>query len=518
MSMNRRAMVAMARHSPQLPMYVIGIDTGTQGTKTLVFDLEKAAVVAESSESYEMIEGLPEGHREQDPALWIKAVDHTMRDCLKQLGDEVSRVAAIGVSGQQHGLVVLDRENNIIRPAKLWCDTSTTNQCEEIARAFGGAPGLIELAGNPMLPGYTAPKILWLKQNEPENFQRIETVLLPHDFINYWLTGVKRMEPGDASGTGFFDVRNRRWCREIIDFIDPALHQALPEIGSSLDVHGTIRPELAKAWGLNPHVLVSAGGGDNMMGAIGTGNVTSGQVTVSLGTSGTIYGVHHQPLIDPQGEVAAFCDSANQWLPLVCTMNATVVTEAVRKHYGWDHERMEREVASAPIGSEGLMMLPYFQGERTPSLPEGCGVLHGLTLTNYKEANIMRAAMEGVSMSIGYGMLRLCELGFKPKGIRITGGGSKSAFWRQMISDVLGLPLVKLKTDEGAALGAALQAAVAFFQHSGEDLSYQELVSYAVSPDPDTECTPDEGRHIFYQELLARQQYLVETLHIPGFL
>ena len=499
-------------------MYVLGIDTGTQGTKTLVFDLEKAAVVAESSQYYGMIEGLPEGHREQDPALWIKAVDHTIRDCLKQLGADASRVSAIGVSGQQHGLVILDSENSIIRPAKLWSDTSTTEQCDEISRAFGGAPGLIELAGNPMLPGYTAPKILWLKQNEPQNFQRIETILLPHDFINYWLTGVKRMEPGDASGTGMFDVRNRRWCREIIDFIDPGLHHALPAVGSSLDILGPIRPELADAWGLGRQVLISAGGGDNMMGVIGTGNVGDGQVTVSLGTSGTVYGVHNQPLIDPQGEVAAFCDSTNRWLPLACSMNATVVTEAVRNHYGWDHDRMEKEVASAPMGSEGLMMLPYFQGERTPSLPDGCGVLHGLNISNFKKSNIMRAAMEGVSLSLGYGMLRLCELGFEPTSVKVTGGGAKSPVWRQIISDVFGLPLVKLKTDEGAALGAALQAAVVFFRHSGEDLSYEEIISYAVSPDPDTMCEPDETRHAFYQDLLARQQYLVETLHIQGFL
>jgi len=499
-------------------MYILGIDIGTQGTKTLVFDLEKAVVIAQSSQNYTMIEGLPEGHREQDPSLWIQAVDHTVKDCLKQLGDAVSRVAAIGVSGQQHGLVVLDAQNSIIRPAKLWCDTSTAEQCDEISRAFGGTPGLIELAGNPILPGYTAPKILWLKQNEPQNFQRIETILLPHDFINYWLTGVKRMEPGDASGTGFFDVRNRRWCREIIDFIDPSLHQLLPAIGSSLDVLGPIRPELADAWGLGRDVVISAGGGDNMMGAIGTGNVSHGQITVSLGTSGTVYGVHHQPLVDPQGEVAAFCDSTDKWLPLVCTMNATVVTDAVRSHYGWDFERMEQEVAATPMGAEGLMMLPYLQGERTPSLPDGCGVIHGLNINNFKPANMMRAAMEGVSLSLGYGMMRLCELGFEPTSVRITGGGAKSAVWRQMISDVFGLPLVGLKTDEGAALGAALQAAVSFFRHSGEDLSYEEIISYAVIPDEETSCEPDEARHAFYQDFLAKQQYLVETLHMPGFL
>ena len=208
-------------------MYVLGIDIGTQGTKTLVFDLEKASVVVEASQSYDMIEGLPEGHREQDPSLWIKAVDDTIRDCVEQLGDDASLIAAIGISGQQHGLVVLDEDSNIIRPAKLWCDTSTSEQCEEITRAFGGTPGLIELAGNPMLPGYTAPKILWIKQNEPQNFEKIKTVLLPHDFINYWLTGIKRMEPGDASGTGLLDVRKREWCKELIDFIDPRLSEAL---------------------------------------------------------------------------------------------------------------------------------------------------------------------------------------------------------------------------------------------------------------------------------------------------
>ncbi|MBT8043507.1 MAG: xylulokinase, partial [Verrucomicrobiae bacterium] len=231
-----------------------------------------------------------------------------------------------------------------------------------------------------------------------------------------------------------------------------------------------------------------------------------------------IYGVHNQPLIDPQGEVAAFCDSTDKWLPLVCTMNATVVTEAVRKHYGWEYRQMEDAVFQSPMGAQGLMMLPYFQGERTPSLPDGCGMLHGLTTSNYTSSNIMRAAMEGVSLSIGYGMLRLCELGFEPTSVKVTGGGAKSAEWRQIISDVLGLPLVKLKTDEGAALGAALQAAVLFFRHNGEDLTYEEIISYAVTPDPETMCEPDDACHTFYQEQLARQQYLVETLHIPGFL
>lgn len=500
-------------------MYVLGIDTGTQSTKTLVFDLEKATVIAESSQSYGMIEGLPDGHREQDPALWIKAVDHTVRHCLKQIGPEkTARVVAIGVSGQQHGLVVLDRENRIIRPAKLWCDTSTSEQCDEISRGFGGNPGLIELAGNPILPGYTASKILWLKQHEPQNFQRIATILLPHDFINYWLTGVKRMEPGDASGTGLFDVRKRQWCRELIDFIDESLHHTLPPIGSSLDMLGPIRPELADAWGLGHQVLISAGGGDNMMGAIGTGNIGGGKVTVSLGTSGTIFAATETPVIDPQGEVAAFCDSTDKWLPLVCTMNATIVTEAVRKQYGWEHSQMEQEASKIPVGSDGLSMLPYLQGERTPSLPDGCGILHGLTTHNFTPAHVMRAAIEGVSLTLGYGMMRLTELGLEPEQIRVTGGGANSQLWRQMIADVTGVPVVALKTNEGAALGAALQATVTFFRHSGENLTYDELIAYAVQPDETSFCEPHPKHHRIYQDLLAKQQYLVETLHTPGFI
>ena len=500
-------------------MYVLGIDTGTQSTKTLVFDLESASVIAGSSQSYGMIEGLPGGHCEQDPALWIKAVDHTVRDCVRQIGAEKAvRVVAMGVSGQQHGLVVLDQENRIIRPAKLWCDTSTTAQCDEIARAFGGNPGLIELAGNPIQPGYTAPKILWLKQHEPQNFQRIATILLPHDFINYWLTGVKRMEPGDSSGTGLLDVRKRRWCRELIDFIDGGLHNVLPEIGSSLDMLGPIRPELADAWGLDHQVLVSAGGGDNMMGAIGTGNIGGGKVTISLGTSGTVFATTESPVIDPQGEVAAFCDSTDKWLPLVCTMNATVVTEAMRNQFGWDHARMEQEASAISVGADGVSMLPYLQGERTPGLPEGCGVIHGLNVKNMTPAHLMRAAIEGVSLSLGYGMMRLTELGLEPSQIRVTGGGANSPLWRQMIADVTGIPVVALKTNEGAALGAALQAAVGFFRFSGENLSYDELVTYAVQMDEDSQHEPDADNHRIYQELLAKQQYLVETLRTPGFI
>ena len=297
-------------------MIFLGIDSGTQSTKAVALDFSTGDILAEAQKSYGLIPGLPPGHLEQHPSEWIEATGEVVQECLVKLGGRRDEVCGIGVSGQQHGLVVLDDANEVIRPAKLWCDTSTVEQCSSFEAEFGGVSGLIELSGNTILPGYTIPKLLWLKQNEPERFARVATILLPHDYINYWLTGVKRMEYGDASGTGILDIRNRQWCQELVEFVDPSVREMLPPLGSSLEAHGQLRSELAAEWSLPKDVIVSAGGGDNMMGAIGTGNVVPGVITASLGTSGTLYGVSGQPAIDKGGEVAAFCDSTDQWLPL----------------------------------------------------------------------------------------------------------------------------------------------------------------------------------------------------------
>ena len=197
-------------------MLYIGIDSGTQSTKSIVVDLETGGILATSQQNYELIPGLPDGHMEQDPRVWIDAVDKTIQACLTQIGERKDQIRAIGVSGQQHGLVVLNASSQVIRPAKLWCDTSTSEQCKEIIEEFGGETALIKLIGNTMLPGWTAPKILWLKQNEPENFESVDSILLPHDYINFWLSGEKRMEYGDASGTGLLDIKTRQWCEPVI--------------------------------------------------------------------------------------------------------------------------------------------------------------------------------------------------------------------------------------------------------------------------------------------------------------
>ena len=396
-------------------MFYIGIDSGTQSTKSVILDFESGKIVAEASRRYDLISGLPSGHLEQNPSDWIAAVKATVASCLEQLGNSKERVRGIGVSGQQHGLVVLDSSDEVVRPAKLWCDTSTVDQCAQFAAEFGGMEGLIAKTGNTILPGYTIPKLLWLKQKEPENFSRVAAILLPHDYINFCLTGIKRMEYGDASGMGFLNIQTKDWEQDLINFVDSRVNSMLPELGSSNALHGALLPDLAGEWGLSSDVIVSAGGGDNMMGAIGTGNIADGIITASFGTSGTLYGCAEKPIIDPNGEIAAFCDSTDRWLPLVCTMNVTVATEQVREWFDWDHEELEKQVASIPAGAEGVNFLPYLNGERTPNLPNGTGVIHGLGGTSGSPAHIARAAMEGATLGLAYGLRRFDELGLRER-------------------------------------------------------------------------------------------------------
>ena len=499
-------------------MLILGIDSGTQSTKTIVLDFETGEIIASAQSAYGLIEGLPPGHMEQAPETWFDAVDTTVRECLQKIGTRRQEVKAIGVSGQQHGLVVLDKHNETIRPAKLWCDTSTVGQCEEFLSEFGGAKGLIELAGNAILPGYTAPKLLWLKQNEPGNFTSINSVLLPHDYLNFRLTGEKRMEYGDASGTGLLNVRTRKWSKPLFDFIDPGLMDHFPQPESSRKAVGILRDTLRKEWGLPDNTIVSSGGGDNMMGAIGTGNIEPGVMTVSLGTSGTLYSFSDKPVVDPEGEVAAFCDSTDAWLPLVCTMNVTVATEKARNMFNWSHAQLNGAVSAAPAGADGLLFLPYLNGERTPNLPKGSGVLHGLTTENMRSGHLARATMEGVTLGLAYGLNRFRELGVKPAEIRLTGGGSNSAVWRQIAADIFGVPTVCLTSSEGAALGAAIQASWACESVMGHITPLSEITNRLVALDESTRAVPGEENKAVYTDLLRRHTDLTRRLHANGYL
>jgi xylulokinase len=499
-------------------MLSLGIDSGTTSTKTLVLEVESGKVLASAQRSYKTIPGLPRGHVEQEPRTWIDAVATTINECLATIGSRKSEIVAIGVSAQQHGLVTLDARNEPIRPAKLWCDTSTAPQAEKLNKAFGSVAELIERTGNAMVPGYTAPKLLWLKENEPQNFRRLRTVFLPHDYINFWLSGERQMEYGDASGTGLLDVRTRQWHRPLFDFIDKNLLPKFPPLRSSTRPVGLLRNTLREEWGLSGEVLVSAGGGDNMLGALGTGNTKPGMVTVSLGTSGTVYAFSEKAVVDPKGELAAFCDSTDHWLLLACTMNVAVGVERVASLFGWDVPTLEAKVASVPAGARGLLFLPYLSGERLPNLPGASGVLHGLNLENMNAPEIARAVVEGITMGLAYGMKRIVDLGVAPTEVRVIGGGSKSAVWRQIVADVFGYPVVAMRISEGAALGGAIQAAWTYCQVKGNPIALEKLVRDLVKIDKKSRKEPRKDSRALYAQLRGRQTELTRQLATSGYL
>jgi len=481
----------------------IGLDSGTQSTRAILVDGSTGRVVAARSAAQDILPSDAAGTREQDPADWVRAASDVIAGVLKAAGpDAAGRVAAIGISGQQHGFVPLDADGQVIRPAKLWCDTSTAAQCETLVARLGGLPRTIELLGNGIPPGFTASKILWLKEREPENYARLATVLLPHDYLAFWLTGHAHMEWGDASGTALMDVRTRTWREEATAAIDPGLAAKLPALAHPREPAGVVRPEIARQFGLRGGVVVS-GSGDNMMGAIGTGNVSDGIVTASLGTSGTIYACSKQPIVDPAGEVAAFCDATGQWLPLVCTMNVTVATEMVRKMFGLDHAALSEAAASVGAGSDGLLLIPFFEGERTPNVPDGTGVWLGVRPRTSTAAHMARAAMEGATLGLNYGLNRMRALGLAPREIRLTGGGSRSAAWRQIAADVFDCPVICPANEEGAAYGAALHAMWVWGHVSGAGRPIDDIARAFIVMNEETRVAPDPARAARYRDLQA---------------
>jgi xylulokinase len=491
---------------------ILGIDSGTQSTKVLVVDANNGQVLASSAQPYGLLPNLPPGAKEQHPHTWRTATTRAILNALHCAKAKSAEVKAIGVSGQQHGFVPLDKDGQVIRPAKLWCDTTTAAECEEIMGRLGGLKKTIRALGNAVLPGFTAPKILWLKKHEPANYRRLARVLLPHDYLNFWLTGRATMEYGDASGTALLDVRKRQWSPAALNAIDPDLEEKLPPLGASDEPAGNLQAATAKVLGLENSVLVSAGGGDNMMGAIGTGNTREGVITASFGTSGTIYACANKPVVDPLGEIAAFCDSTNRWLPLLCTMNVTVATEMVRSCFQWDVARLDATIAKTPVGSDSVLLLPYLEGERTPNVPAGTGVFLGLNQKTMDPGHLARAAMEGVTLGMNYGLCRLADLGVKARQIRATGGGAKSKVWRQIMADVFNAEVVTLKVGEGAAYGAALQALWCWRRQQGEKISIEEITRAFVKLNPKETAEPKAKNTAVYRELQALQNSTSQAL------
>jgi len=483
---------------------VLGIDLGTQSLKVVFYDADSRKLAAVAASPLDLDQDA-QGKAEQDPEAWLAA----LADALLQVPKAVREsVAAIGVSGQQHGLVALDARGRPLRAAKLWCDTTTVAEAAEIMAAVGGREACIALSGNALVTGYTAPKILWLRRHEPERYSAMTDILLPHDFLNFALTGVKAMEHGDASGTGLLDVRRRRFSRELIAALDPGrdLAQCLPPLVEAGELIGETTPAAAARFGLPARVAVATGGGDNMLGAIGTGNVRPGRLTMSLGSSGTVYGHSDTPVVDPKGQIAAFCGSAGGWLPLLCTMNCTVATELMREPLGVGVAGIDQAIAPIAPGADGLLLLPFFNGERTPDLPRAKGCLLGLDARNTSKGHLLRATVEGATFALKFGIDELRGLGLAAREIVLTGGGAGSRVWRQIVADVTGLPVVIVAGNEGAAFGAALQALWALERRDDPALDIGAITDRHIRVDATAGVQPDPGNVAAYST--AYRNYL----------
>jgi xylulokinase len=489
----------------------LGIDCGTQGTKALMVDM-RGNPLGRGYARHALIER-SSGAREQEPQWWVDALRIAVKEALASSSG--AAVKAIGVSGQQHGLVILDEKLEVIRPAKLWNDTETSEQNTELVNQFGGRAEWSHRFGIVPLTGYTISKLLWLKENEPQNFARIRHILLPHNYLNFWLTGRLCAEAGDASGTAFFDIRTRVWQRQVLDAIDGGtghLFAALPELIGPEDIVGRVRPEVAAELGLPETCVVSSGGGDNMMAAIGTGNVREGIVTLSLGTSSTVYSFSEHPVQDEIGSVAPFCSSSGGWLPLICTMNATnVVTDTVTL-LGRSITEIDHALDSTEPGADGLTFLPFLNGERTPDLPRARASLLGISATNFTADHLIRAAVEGVSFGILNG-LDLILRGRKADVVQVTGGGARSAAWRQLLADASGVEIHVPAEEEAGCLGAAIQAMVALSRADGAPESFAEVAARCTRVDASATAKPRAELRESYNQARATYNERLRALY-----
>lgn len=447
----------------------LGIDCGTQSTKVLCYDSVEKKVLITKSSAHQII-SKEDGTREQEAKWYIDA----LKDCINQIPLEIrEKIEAIGVSGQQHGFVPLDEGGNPLYNVKLWCDTSTAKYCDILTEKLGGKDKVFSLIQNQILAGYTASKVLYFKENHPSLYSKLAHILLPHDYINYYLTGEYVMEEGDASGTAFFNVEKREFSSEVLSAIDSNrdLKSTLPKILKSYEVVGTIKDEVAKELKINKDAIVSVGGGDNMMGAIGSGCTSDGDLVMSLGTSGTLFGYSDKIIADKKNRLAAFISSSGGYLPLLCTMNCTVATEQIRTLLDLGVKELDEIASKSKAGANGIIFLPYFNGERTPNYPNAEAVIAGLNITNTNRANIARASLESAIYSMKVGIEAFKELGFTPAKIILIGGGAKSKIWAQIASDILNLTVMTPIITETAAFGGALQSLATLEKKSIKDIT-----------------------------------------------
>jgi len=438
----------------------LGIDVATTSAKALLVD-ETGAVIASATADYPLSTPRPLWS-EQSPTDWWTGVVACVRQALEQGGVDPKAVAAVGLTGQMHGLVLLDETGQVLRPAILWNDQRTGAECDWITETLG-FERLLALTGNPALPGFTAPKLLWVRKHEPEIYARIAQVLLPKDYVRYRMTGDYATDLAGAAGTLWLDVPGRCWSDEVLAALDvPA--GWLPPVHEGPQVTGTISPAAATEMGLNPGTPVVAGGGDQAAQAVGVGAVSPGIVALTLGTSGVVFAPTDEPVTESQGRLHAFCHAVpGRWHLMGVMLSAAGSLRWYRDTLapGTAFDDLLAPAAEVPAGSEGLLFLPYLTGERTPHPdPLARGAFVGLTV-RHTQAHLTRSVLEGVAFGLRDGMelLRTAGAG-QPTQVRISGGGARSALWRQIIADVLQTELVTVNVVEGAAYGAALLAGV----------------------------------------------------------
>lgn len=449
--------------------YLLGIDIGTSGTKTVLFD-EVGNTITSALEEYPLYQ--PNiGWAEQDPEDWWKATVAGIRKVLSKGGVKAADISGIGLSGQMHGLVMLDADNKVLRRSIIWCDQRTTAECEQITKIIG-AERLIEITANPALVGFTASKIMWVKNNEPANFEKAKKILLPKDYIRFMLTGEFATEVSDASGMQLMDIPGRCWSKEVLSKLGIDRSQ-LGDLYESQEVSGKVSSAAASLTGLQAGTPVVGGGGDQAAGAVGNGIVKPGIVSSTIGTSGVVFAYLDKISIDPKGRVQTFCHAVpNTWHVMGVTQAAGFSLKWFRDNLCKDemsvaelmdvdpYVLMDQEAEKVKAGSNGLIYLPYLIGERTPHLDaDAKGVFFGLS-TVHKKRDMIRAVMEGVVYSLKDCLEIISGMGVSISEVRASGGGGKSRLWKQMQADVFGAPIATINSSEGPALGVALLAGV----------------------------------------------------------
>lgn len=481
-------------------MYFLGIDVGTGGTRALLID-DRGRVLASGTEEHRPFDSPKPGWAEQDPGDWWRACGLAVRKALQAAAIRAGEVSCVGFSGQMHGAVVLDSQAAVIRPALIWCDQRTEKQSQDLARA-PGTDRIIALTCNPPLTNFTLTKLLWIRETEPRNWEKIRHVLLPKDFVRYRLTGELATDAADASGTLLLDVANRRWSKEMAQTAQVPLDW-LPRVCESPEVCGHVSREGAEATGLKAGTPVVAGAGDQAAGAVGMGIVRAGVVSATIGTSGVVFAATDRPAMDPEGRLHTFCHAVPaRWHVMGVTQAAGLSLRWFRDRFGSGAEdgrdpyvRLGEEAAQAPVGAEGLFWAPYLMGERTPHLdPNARGALVGIS-ASHTRAHVVRAILEGVTFSLKDSFTIFSEMKVPVTTIRLGGGGARSALWRQIQADVYSHEVEIVEAEEGAAYGAAILAGVGARQWRSVDEACEGVVRVCQKIAPQRSAAAEMEAH-----------------------